>query len=109
MGIFRRQCSKNQYTLTEETEAAAVKLFTELYEERGENFGNGRDVRNIFEDMIVRQANRVAALEAPSKEDLMTVLPEDLEDPEEEETAEEEAARKEDGAAEDAAEEKEGT
>ena len=85
MAIFRKQCEKNQYKLTEETETAAVKLFTELYEERGDNFGNGRDVRNIFEDMIVRQSNRVAALESPSKEDLMTVLPEDLEDPEEEE------------------------
>ena len=82
MAIFRKQCEKNQYTLTEETEAAAVKLFTELYEERSDNFGNGRDVRNVFEDMIVRQSNRVAAMEAPTKEDLMAVLPEDIQDEE---------------------------
>ena len=61
-----------------------------MYENRTENFGNGRDVRNCFEDMIVRQANRVAEMEAPGKEDLMQVLPEDLRDPEEE--PEEEAA-----------------
>ena len=30
--------------------------------------------------MIVRQSNRVAAMEAPTREDLMTVLPEDLEE-----------------------------
>ena len=36
--------------------------------------------RNRFEDMIVRQSNRVAAMEAPTKDDLMAVLPEDLED-----------------------------
>ncbi len=84
MAIFRKQCEKNSYVLTEEAETAAVKLFTELYEERGDNFGNGRDVRNCFEDMVVRQSNRVAALEAPGKEDLMTVLPEDLEDREDE-------------------------
>ena len=88
MAIFRKQCEKNSYKLTEETEKAAVEMFTQLYEERSENFGNGRDVRNCFEDMIVRQANRVAAMDAPTKEDLMTVLPEDLQEPEEEDEAE---------------------
>lgn len=91
MAIFRKQCEKNSYTLTEETEKAAVAMFTQLYEERNENFGNGRDVRNCFEDMIVRQANRVAAKDSPTKEDLMTVLPEDLQEPEEEEAAADEA------------------
>ena len=92
MEMFRIRCKKNGYTMSEETEKAAVELFTQLYEERTENFGNGRDVRNVFEDMVVRQANRVAALENPSKEDLMAVLPEDLEDAEEdEESAEAEA------------------
>ncbi len=91
MEMFRIRCKKNGYTMTEETEKAAVAFFTRLYEERTENFGNGRDVRNVFEDMVVRQANRVAALENPSKEDLMAVLPADLEDQEEEEEAEAEA------------------
>ena len=85
MAIFRNQCKKNGYTLTEESEKAAVALFTELYENRSDNFGNGRDVRNCFEDMVVRQSNRVAQLENPTKEDLMAVLPEDLQDEEEEE------------------------
>jgi hypothetical protein len=61
-------------------------MFNRLYEQRDDNFGNGRDVRNCFEDMIVRQSNRVANMENPSKEDLMNVLPEDLEDKEETET-----------------------
>ncbi|MBQ5406627.1 MAG: AAA family ATPase [Oscillospiraceae bacterium] len=87
MAIFRKQCAKNSYTLTEETEKAAVEMFTQLYEERNDNFGNGRDVRNCFEDMIVRQSNRVAAMDAPTKEDLMAVLPEDLKEPEEGEAA----------------------
>ena len=88
MAIFRKQCEKNGYKLTEEAEKKAVEFFTELYENRGENFGNGRDVRNCFEDMVVTQSNRVAAMENPTKEDLMTVLPEDLEDEEDEETEE---------------------
>ena len=102
MEMFRIRCKKNGYTMTEETEKAAVAFFTQLYEERNENFGNGRDVRNVFEDMVVRQANRVAALENPSKEDLMAVLPADLEDAEEEEEAAEAEAE---APAEDATEE----
>ena len=82
--IFRIQCKKNSYTLTPEADEAALKMFTRLYEERDENFGNGRDVRNCFEDMVVRQSNRVAAMESPSKDDLITVLPKDLVDPDEE-------------------------
>ncbi|MCR5089108.1 MAG: AAA family ATPase [Oscillospiraceae bacterium] len=80
MDIFRLRCRKNSYTLTEEAEARALEIFTEMYEDRSDNFGNGRDVRNFFEDLVVRQANRVASMASPSKEDLMTVLPEDLEE-----------------------------
>ena len=78
--IFKNQCKKNSYTLSPEAEEAAKALFDRLYQQRDDNFGNGRDVRNCFEDMIVRQSNRVAAMEAPTREDLMTVLPEDLEE-----------------------------
>ena len=80
MAIFCAQCDRNGYKLTEESEKAARALFDRLYEERNENFGNGRDVRNRFEDMIVRQSNRVAMMENPGKDDLMAVLPEDLEE-----------------------------
>ena len=91
LAIFQKQCGKNGYKLTEESEKAAKELFDELYEERDDNFGNGRDVRNRFEDMVVRHSNRVAAMEAPTKEDLMAVLPEDFldEDEDEEEESEE--------------------
>ena len=78
MAMFRRNCEKNGYTLSPEAEEYAVEFFEDMYENRDDNFGNGRDVRNRFEDMITRQANRVASLETPSREDLMTVLKEDL-------------------------------
>ena len=78
MEIFRAQCGKNGYKLTEESEKEARELFDRLYEERDENFGNGRDVRNRFEDMIARQSHPVAMMDAPTKDDLMAVLPEDL-------------------------------
>ena len=69
--IFHGLCRKNGYRLDAEAEAFAAEFFQSLYDGRDENFGNGRDVRNRFEDMVVRQANRVAAMESPSREDLV--------------------------------------
>lgn len=81
MQIFRSMCQKNHYALTEASKAAAENLFLERFETRDENFGNAREVRNEFEKAVSRQANRLAAAASPSKEDLMTLLPEDLENP----------------------------
>ena len=78
MEIFRSQCRRGGYTLDDETAQAAAEAFRLMYEQRDENFGNARDVRNIFETAIARQANRVAALENPSKEDLMALTLDDL-------------------------------
>ena len=45
------------------------------------------DVRNIFERAVARQADRVAALEKPGREDLMTLTLADLELEEDQESA----------------------
>ena len=82
MEIFRSMCQKNGYTLDGEAEARAAALFQALYEERDENFGNARDVRNLFERAVARQANRVAALEAPDKDAIMALSAADLEEDE---------------------------
>lgn len=71
-------CEKNGYTMAEETARAAEEAFALMYEQRDENFGNARDVRNIFEQAVARQANRVAAMDAPTREDLMQLELEDL-------------------------------
>ena len=87
--IFRSVCKKNGYTLDEETDKAAAEAFQVMYDRRDENFGNARDVRNVFEAAVARQANRVAAMEAPTMEDLMALTVADL-DLEEEENSEKE-------------------
>ena len=81
--IFLSKCDKNSYKLSKKAQKDARALFDEMYENRGENFGNGRDVRNFFEDTVIRQSNRLAGMEAPTKEDLSTILPKDLRDREE--------------------------
>jgi len=77
--IFMAQCNKNMYVLGDSAEDKAKEFFKGLYELRDENFGNGRDVRNFFENVIAAHSDRVSQIEAPTKDDLMTILPEDLE------------------------------
>jgi len=78
MSIFKSMCTKNGYTLDETTEKSAAEAFETMYGQRDENFGNARDVRNIFERAVSRQADRVAGLDAPTKEDLMALNEVDL-------------------------------
>ena len=44
----------------------------------GISFGNARGVRNIFEHILVSQANRLAALERVTREDLMRLTTVDV-------------------------------
>ena len=81
--IFRSMCTRGGYTLSAEGEGAARKLLDQLYEDRDENFGNARDVRNLFEKAVTRQSDRVALLESPTREQLMELLPQDIDEPEE--------------------------
>ena len=78
MRIFQSMCKKNQYVLEEEAETFCREMFADLYRDRDENFGNARDVRNIFERSVANQANRLAVMEAPTKEDLMTFTKGDI-------------------------------
>lgn len=79
--ILQSMCVKNGYVLTPEGEALARRELMALYEDRDENFGNARDVRNLFEQAVARQSDRVARLEAPTRERLMALRPEDLAEP----------------------------
>ena len=79
LSIFHSMLEKNGYVLDEETQATAEEYFSRLYETRDANFGNARDVRNLFEDMVVRQADRLSALEAaPDKDALMCITKSDF-------------------------------
>ncbi len=79
--ILQSMCDKNGYVLTPEGEALARRELMDLYEDRDENFGNARDVRNLFEQAVARQSDRVARLEAPTREQLLELRPGDLTEP----------------------------
>ncbi|MDE7244094.1 MAG: AAA family ATPase [Oscillospiraceae bacterium] len=78
--IFEGRVKRNDYRLDEPAAAAVREHLQELYEDRDQNFGNARDVRNLFERIVAHQADRVAGLEEPSDEDIITITVEDLKD-----------------------------
>lgn len=78
MEIFRGMCQKNDYALTPEAEEHAQAFFKDLYACRGPNFGNARDVRNFFENVIAVHANRISTMHSPTKEDLTLFTKDDL-------------------------------
>lgn len=80
MAIFKMQCDKNCYVLSEENEGDAEAALRELIEDRSKDhdFGNARGVRNLFEKILVEQANRLAEAESVTRESLMTIISEDI-------------------------------
>ena len=70
---------QKEYQPDEELKHFLPAFFTNLYQTRPANFANGREVRNLFEKLISAQSDRVASLEAPTREDLMTLTKTDFE------------------------------
>ncbi len=78
-GIFHMRCDKAGYTLAPAAEETLKEI---LGKESRDNigFGNARGVRNLFEKALSRQANRLAAMESLTREQLMEILPQDLQE-----------------------------
>lgn len=77
--IFEYMLEKAQYRATEEAQAAIERAMASLHESRGEHFGNGWVVRNLFEHAQQEHANRLASVTEPTREDLLTIEAFDIE------------------------------
>ena len=75
--IFKFQCGKGGYTVTDDAFEYVQGFFKERYENRDSNFANGRDVRNFFEKAMVNQANRLAAVGDLNTEEGSALLTDD--------------------------------
>jgi hypothetical protein len=71
--ILERMCEEHGYRLTPAAAEHARRVFQEMYDQRGANFANGRDVRNAFEKALARHANRVGPMSDVSDEVLCTL------------------------------------
>ena len=79
MGIFRMRCDKAGYTLAPEAGDELKRILAEKSKD-SIGFGNARGVRNLFEKALSRQANRLAAMGQLTREQLMEIRAEDLDD-----------------------------
>lgn len=81
LSIFMLECKKNDYIISEDLKIYLINYFNKLYSDRDENFGNGRDVRNIFEKIVTNQSRRISkkfAVCQPTREEMMLLTIEDL-------------------------------
>ncbi|MDG4795738.1 right-handed parallel beta-helix repeat-containing protein [Micromonospora sp. WMMD1082] len=74
--IVENLCRTHHYSLDYDTRIALVELFQIM--PRGASFGNARVARQVFEEMIGRQAFRLAQRPDASGVELAQLLPEDL-------------------------------
>jgi SpoVK/Ycf46/Vps4 family AAA+-type ATPase len=74
--IVDRLCRCHHYALEYETRQALVRYFAD--QARSETFGNARLARQVFEDMLGRQAFRLSHTPQAPDIELARLLPEDL-------------------------------
>lgn len=78
--IFRLYCDKQNLVISEECKEYLETYFREMYDNRGDDYANGRDVRNFFEKVIRTRAERLQPiLDNISVEEFRKIIPEDLE------------------------------
>lgn len=77
LSILDLQLRKGQYRL-DDGAWKAVREYIEISNTGSIAFGNARGVRNIFERLLVAQANRLSAINSPDKDALMTIVEQDV-------------------------------
>lgn len=76
LAIFERMSGATRYHLDESGRARLRSVVAA--EPRSRGFGNARFVRNVFEEAVGRQAERLASIESPTDEQLTTLTAEDV-------------------------------
>lgn len=76
--IFQSMCERNQYNLPGKARQRILIGFQHLYETRDRHFGNGRLVRNAFEDSVRKLADRIAEVTELSESLLTSLTAEDI-------------------------------
>ena len=81
LAIFSKAATDDGYTLPQDTEQAALRIFTQRCARKDKNFGNGREARNLLDasrQSLARRLAREAGAGTIDTVALSTLLPEDL-------------------------------
>lgn len=77
--IFKLSVDKYNYVLTPDADAYLQKMFKEAVAKKSRYFGNARYARNLFEQAITNQSNRLGSKSNPTKTELAQLTRDDLE------------------------------
>ncbi len=77
--IFKKLCESEGFSISDETLEYVRKQFEKEYRENKTNFANGRTARNLFEQSLINQANRIINQKILSNETLFELTKEDVE------------------------------
>ena len=72
--IFKSMLKKPGYTLTPQASEAAKAAITDMYDNKGPNFGNAGEIRVFFERTTSRLATRLSALSKEERADKLKVI-----------------------------------
>jgi SpoVK/Ycf46/Vps4 family AAA+-type ATPase len=77
MGVFAKE---KKYQFSPEAEELTLKMITEMYNAREKDFANGRTMRQLFDKICAKQAERLqkADISTVSNEELMTITASDI-------------------------------
>lgn len=76
--IFHLNATRYGYTLSPDAERRLNTVLTDMVLHKDEHFGNAREVRNLFEQTLQHQADRLIGIENVSEHDLSTIEAEDI-------------------------------
>lgn len=71
-------CQTSCYHLSAKAEIASKDLLARCILHKDEYFANGRLVRNLYDDLVMSHARRIAEVEKPSKEELSLIVEGDV-------------------------------
>ena len=78
MNIFKSFCSKYAFKLSEDAEEKVADIFEMADDKKTNSYGNAREARNLFEQIIRIQATRLTAIKEINSKVLSEILEEDI-------------------------------
>jgi len=78
LDIMNIMCKKNDYVLSANAGVKIKNIIAYDVAHKGDDFANGRLIRNLYENIVMNHARRVNKVKNPSHEDLMELKEEDI-------------------------------
>lgn len=76
--ILLTMAKHSGFVISEEAQTMVEEYLVTMQEQTKTSFGNARGIRNLFERLVVQQANRVVTYEIPSVEQLTRIEKDDV-------------------------------